>query len=1110
MRGARLSILISVWLCGLAVPTQAAQEIYFTALVAPAGSISQPGALTPTVYLRWNEVEGALPEDLVTFILKRDTNTIVELAANAVKSGSEINNLYQGPSQERRRNEITRSLREEMERGGNLTTNPVTNLGAAIHERLLSLSGSYWGHLASRTDFNIAQARHRAYIDPGATGAHTYELIARSNLGVEKRIGLASVNLLAVSTVIPTVTDLRPVRLARCDAPEMHKDHGTVALNWSHPGVGPGNRYAWATLIAGYDLYHTTSALSLDPDTDPAPPRDLRALASGLPHDADGNVSFPGLEKVNDRPIVISGSAERETTKKAFNAPFSQFMEKAEALRAAGLEPGDVVAYYLVARDITGNYGATAGQLVRIPDLLKPPRPWGVQTVSDTANNTFKLEWDQINLSNFQSDFNIGRRYCHIDRSRVEFVLPEHTCDDPRISVNLDVTQYIVYRFDDARDAERFTDVDGDGFSDRDERVLSSEPNLPGDPSQWTEPGTACDPTASPVPASVNYRVGTVLASSFVNRRGRQVIQYQDTDPNSPVTRKSDVFWYRIAAKSDGGQISDLSQPIRALFRDRTQPEREDKEAFHCGIPDCTYSVQELFLVTDPNVPYAIDSTPSGLAHRVEVACDPSDPDALSYLLPVVDEVTPGTRGAVLSPAMCAQLVAQCGSPPWVSYIDESGSVLATSQVPFGFCPPYASELQEDCDPSALDPLVAGAVLPCHLAPRCEFPAGTPEDEGIPCVSIMRHSGGSSWRLQMVCPGDPPVDLCSIPNLGGELVRLSLALHNENNVVSARWRLPPFRVVRADTGTAPPQPIEIRLNANDPNGEIVWLPPQQPIVGTILEWSRRGGGFTRSTFVAHTGEIHEDGTRSLVVELTPPPVEQAEEWCFRGRSVGRSVEGGEAGALSDWSAERCAIRLPAGESPPVFLSWPELPIPSEDPNDPLEGIYWRGDGATFLLLSENLYPLFSNCFPDIPFACVDPNNPCFGLLHGTVVLEGSSCASHCATISAVLDRAAAGFVAYRQSREREGAPESEFIQVSPLIERGSCEPLRSSEGGVWIRDPRVQLVEFSGGHPWFGLRLLYVDLFHHIGGREYRYQFVHFSGDGEITGYRTSGWILAD
>lgn len=1066
----------------------AAEELYFTGVLAPLGSISAEGSGDRAVFLRWNEGESALPTDFDTWILRGGGVGEIELPVGAVMSESQIAALYATSADVRAKAEMIRWLDDLDE------ATAVTNANFAATLRARIVSDAYWSFLASRIDIRVAQARYRAFRDDAApgNGEVEYELLVRSTGGSTRRVGRVLVDT-NEDLIVPAATSFEQVRLGRCDAPETQKDHGVVTLDWDPAGGTVADRYAAAIVTAGYDLYRSPA---LEPVPPTAPLRDLRGEAAGQPANADGTVSLSGLVKVNDTPIVVSGAADRETNRRGYNAPFSQFQDEAESIASSGLKPGDTVAYYLVPRDLTGNYGATTAVLATIPDLRKPPAPWAVQTWSDSANDQFTLVWDQVDVRNYYDDYQRGRTYCNLATARFDrelrFVPEGETCESARaFEVELDIREYRVYRFERADQAESFRDSDGDGVADLDERELI--PGLPGDPEGWTSPGSACDPGDAPVGAD-NFLIDAVTVDQAVQRAsGRRVIQYRD---DFPATRKSDVFWYRIASVSRSGEVGELSAPVRGLFRDRARPLRgPDLDGLDFGLPTCSYAALPL-TPADPGLPFAIDDSTSGIAERVRARCDRGTPQAplpYSVTLDVVDEATPGVRGALLPGASCISLVNSCQDIPdsEVQYLDESGSLLASLGYPNGFnqCPLANSFLEETCTPGLLRPIDPGerVVEP----PVLDFPGA------VDCVSLYREIGDTTARLRMICPGDWPVSL-DLVDLSGELVCLSVAVHNANNVVSSKERLPCFRLPSEAPG--PPQPTDLAFDPGLSTATIAWRPPNQVIAGTLVEWKDGDGSIRESRFVPHAGETTLNGEQQTVVDLGAPPLApDSQQWCFRARSVGYAPDGGEQGQLSEWSASLCALRLPVGEVAPVYLPWPRIPEPPS--GAPLDARYLTTDGLPTILLGEPLFISQASCDTPPPQPCSESVG-CFPVVDEPFE---AFCREFCSLIGSAIGESL-GFVAYRQARPLGGGVESEFVQVTPLVDRAHCEYTNFSGR---LEDPYVKYAFFGPGDPWDGERLVFVDRFPHVGGQELRYQLVYFGPDGEITGYRTSNWVVA-
>ena len=100
------------------------------------------------------------------------------------------------------------------------------------------------------------------------------------------------------------------------------------------------------------------------------------------------------------------------------------------------------------------------------------------------------------------------------------------------------------------------------------------------------------------------------------------------------------------------------------------------------------------------------------------------------------------------------------------------------------------------------------------------------------------------------------------------------------------------------------------------------------------------------------------------------------------------------------------------------------------------------------------------------------------------------------------------FVAYRQERRNLVSSPSEYMQITPAIERVQCAKGFGSTLSE-LNDPFIKLALFPNNDPWAGFRGIFIDRFPHLAGYEYRYQFVFFDARGEIVGSRTSDWVDA-
>ncbi len=1108
------SLALALNLVTTAVADEA--QMYFLAEVAPQGSLSASGAGELAVYLRWDGLNANLPGDIVSFELHRDGTLLDTLDAHTVMSTAQIQALYAGANQARRRLESTRWLNEQATLDINDPFGFVdeTNFAQAIATRLMS--DPFWAVFASRVDFNIARARHRGYLDTEASaGSHEYELFALSASGQSVRVGQSTVDTSLANAPLPAALNFMQISdYARCDAPEAYKEHGAVMLTWLPGSIGAADKFIESISVSGYDLYRSVD------NTTTVPVLDLRALAGSVPHDSAGNLSLPGLEKLNDQPIIYSGEAEQESRNEGWNSPYAQYMQSAPEVAGDGLLPGDSRAYYLVARDFTGNYGATTGALVTIPDLAPPPPPWSVRVQRNEALDHFQLVWDHISVANYYTDYQNARTYCNLATARLEgklrYVNEGESCDTAaQIPVELDVAGYVVYRFAQQQEAAEFSDADGDGFADAIERLPDAlNPEL-------STPGTACSTAATKGGAWV----ADIPANAAITRpSGRRVIEFADDVPNLD---RGTVYWYRIAALASNGNISTLSAPVRGFFPDREYPQRPTFDPgpnrVRFGVEACDYQVNvEPYLDDNQlSLPFAWDTT-GGEAAYVRVSCEADGMEAIESWRVMSDNKSfilgyGFVETAEINAQVCSKLDACLGDSRLVEYYNGAGALLASETLDFqGSCPFTVdrSYLSKDCENGVITAWEPGEPTDGPLV--LDYPTLASDE----CLNVYRDIGGEEVHLRSVCdPAELPLSVDLVGMHGGR-VCLSVAIQNENNEVSTRQRLP-CAVIESGLLPSPPQPLDITFDDGLPSGSLSLLPPQDPVTGSIVEWYWKGavsGGQTRFTqFVPHAGQTASDGPQQSAIELTGVQVgsDWQEEWCFRARSVGSaSADEGGFGALSAWSVERCALREPVAGPPAQYLPWPKVAAVPNLGEQPAR--YLSADFSPIVQVSRlDEAPCFDgNIIADCPS---DTNGSCLNLPSAIPTGAVGACPDFCANVKSAV-AADLGFVVYRQRSTDPADPGSysDFAQNSPLIDKLHCitdYDANNGEinGGIGaLLDPFLFMAQFDASDAdWAGTRVFYVDRQPFAVGQWYRYQMVYLDVDGEVIGQKHTDWIEA-
>ena len=1095
-----LPMAVMLGLLGPAPATAQEGEVVLLGWVGRQGSLSQAGS-SPAVFLRWDVTEGALPETLDSVTLYRGQNAVATLPAHGHRTASEIDALYALPANQRRQLEMIRWLSDL---DPDVTINEVT-LGEAVVDKLDT--DSFWAHFAARIDPVVAVARYRAFVDASAAGTVLYRLEGTFVSGATVELGRVSVDTAAAS-ILPAAVALRQIpvdEMARCDAPEAFRVHGSVALDWDAPHASPAERLAFDMATAGWDLFRTRL------NVESAPPRDLRAEAELLPHGLDGRVELPDLEQVNDQPLLIASDLpDVEPGGDGWAPAAAAWFETHAELLARGVEPGDQRAYYLVPRDITGNWGETASVYLTVPDLVPPPAPWEVRAVARPAIATgggakadrVALRWPEMSVLGFAQQ-HPGRTFCNLDVARLEGrlawtdgALCPPDGEGAVIEANLDITSYRVYRFESVGEARRFTDADGDGHADLDERTVASDP------------GTACDPTLPGTPGAVISEVPATDARTL--KSGRRILELEDT---TPALTPGKVYWYLVAAVTVSGQQGPLSAPVRAVF-----PEYHHKSRLAFGVPtqgaQCTPFVKVL---GDKALVVGQDHT--GKADRVRLSCKGSE--GVAQWEAVLQAGEPVAKTGPWPFAVCNPGGLQEGSPAGelglacrhrqvlIEYLsdappEQGGGVIAKKVVFWGGNVPACEELH-----SALLETCPEAPLPGHVGVvGLDFPEYDPEQG---CIGVYREIGGRMQRLELICDQLSLPDPYDAPTLAGDQVCLYTAVHDRNALVSPKLALGCVAV--AEATAEPPQLLGMTFDAGATTATVRYRPPSQRLVGALVEWSREGGADRASTFVPQPAVLGPLGDVTASVDLgAPPPAPgESQRWSFRARMVVSKAEGVPlSDTLSEWSPSMSVDRLGPAPTASEYLPWPTIPTPPE--GDPLSVLYLGTDGLPIVHLAS---------FDPDPQLCATVIKSCdvgVGNDGGYVFPKcylpqtplGADCKLTCDDIEGIV-QPALGFVAYRQSRKDDASPPSDYVQVSPLVNRMHCSgedlgPL----GHTTIADPFVAMLDFSGlPEPWVGKEIFFVDGDPHIVGLQYRYQFVYFDVKGEILRSRTSAFVTA-
>jgi hypothetical protein len=1066
-KGYGLALLLLTLLTGTSI---AETPFYFIARVAPEGSISQAGQSPQRVYLRWDLLEGSLPADIISFSLRRDGELIKTFPANGVMDPAQIRSLYQGPAEQRRLLETVGQLMEEASLDANMAPFEADQYATRINERLTN--DAFWGHLASRMDFNLAVARYRGWHDENLTpGIYSYELIAHNDEGQQRRIGMADVDLIQPQQILSPL-EFAQIEQASCDLPDF-RDHYSVALNWAMPGANnQADRLANQLFVAGFDLYRSVD------NVDSAPTRDLAAEAASLDHDERGWPQFSDLERVNDTLLTITPDSDALTP---------EWLETRPDLLSAGLIPGDTRAYYLVPRDIAGQYGPTVETLVTVHDSSRPPAPWNIRPFLNEAQQRVELTFEAANIASYQEAWGRDRQFCNLMTAEadgfLEYVADNRDCltETPR-RVQLDIGEYLVYRFDSYRDASAFKDSDGDGIADSEER----------------EDGLQCNPN-SPFEG---FRIEVTQETQDL-ASNQQILLIDDA--NEPVLNKGRVFWYRVASRTENGRLSLLSEPVRVNFPDRSLPNAPTVEITQPGSEICGCTVE-----THGDKQWSfLSELPSSNGAELSLQCTGFAPSPV-YQLDDKSIAGPDSN-------LCASdsFTQQCNDAATRDF-----TYTASNGDTFGCSLPAYSGVNMCGNNSSV------RIKPDYCEAQVPAPIGvvsgpllitvTP-DNPAHCVSLNQQVAGQSVNLGTSCSTESAS--FEYEHIAGEFCGFAVT-HDANNNISATTQIgcrsiPP----QSEWSLAPAQPVSLVPAGNQMS--LQWRLPAQVQSMVEVELARREpGGFepirTRLPAVSYNG----GGLQDVKLDI-PSLTAESEQWCVRLRTYAPTAIIGEP-RYSNWSAPLCDNRTLVTESPPQWLPWPQLAtVPEGDPlvmqsSDTIQ-FSRTNTGSTRIPVASSLYfslgefkfSSMSDC--QLPLYVrgqignYDSSVPDTGRYLTDLMCNNSGFARASQVIEENLD-----FMVFRQARTPSGQT-SQLVQVTPLIDRANWESVIDDKGlqvlGNRLRDPFIWAVADADTSSGSKVELIFIDRVGLVNHYDYRYQVVYFDPDKRLRQWRATPWV---
>ena len=879
-----ITLLITMILLMVTSLAAADRQFYFIGKKGRLGSISSLEKQKSGIYLRWDLIEGDMPSDIATIELIRvagDGNTtLLDVKSDAVMDDGNISAIAQESASQRRTFELITSIDKSDDAtcsGAN-----IANLAPTLRS---CLQNNYWSFLASRVDFDVARARYRAYLDteydPTATTVR-YVLLAKNSDATQSFV-LGSIDVDTTQEYpVLAVKDLQQIISSSCNDNRYALDDARVSLFWRNGGENTTENFANSLMVSGYDIYYSTVPSESFDVVYKAANIDIAKLASEISHDANGNVDLSAyhLAKANETLVTVDKNDANNTQ------PI--YMETKESLKERGFIPGENRYYFVVPRDFTGNYGKTAFVKVTIPDLLPPVAPINPRVIE--SNGKAELIWDAVTFQNYAHHHQYDMKACTTQtltpKSRVTFVAKNQICGNNKgVELNFNVDKYYVYRFESAKEAAGFEDLDLDGYNDADENA--------------TQKCSAQIPLGA-----TNYLVATLSA----NTQGS--VHFRDE-----TLQESKVYWYRIVSATINGVTSQLTAPIRAFI-----PKRAVYKAPDVNV---TYNVMR---ITTPikeraDMVFLEDRMGLGSAYginRVQLVIQ-----GKGYDFPLDNtqlELSEDVKNIVFLPNQTSQSAT-------ILFMKTNDIVFARN---FNLNTFFNFRSQKDDTNGDLyyiqDAkrmfLVQKEVKVFHDGDVVEdgcvdvtFNEGFLDGlAGNGCIETTLAIGNDRYKRDKDCNITSTKQICE-QSLNGDLVSVGLrkVMYNGLYSLSTNINFVPLNL------PAPHKP-SIKAFVLDKTGRkaaVGILPQVEKVTGTLLKIYKednKSRSFIKT--VTHLGE-HDFNTTINTTFENLGPLDDNDVWCVQGKTIGLD------GQMSPWSSLVCKKVTPQ-ESELDLLGWPKL------------------------------------------------------------------------------------------------------------------------------------------------------------------------------------------
>ncbi len=1066
----------------------AEDRLYFTGMV-------EKNTVTGNnqVLLIWGPLEQAIPEDLTAFRLYRrpvpgSFSLIAEIPRGLVEVPA-IQTYFEEAGEELRLVDIQEWA--ENDSGGTVTGSAVYTY---LHDVLSATSGSenynpMRNVFLSRMNIDVSRSLGQAFIDRSLIAFGSYEYMLTGVVGTTETLPLGK------TVVDPTVVDILPVPgdfaqvfVGGCSLIGRGIDDRRIHFRWDIPEEPESLRLRILTF--GYDLYRSETNLGLGPN-------DLRNMQ------LSGSFN-PALTKINNQPIIVAGQAPTEG-RESFLA-----IDEGNPSNFEFLERGKTYFYYLVARDLTGKYSLSTGELeALVPDSMPPPAPWGVRTeeIKDPVTPAIpriQLVWDEINTANYLRQYGSKKTFLNPPKyaspSELYYV-PEGEPPFPRNyrETDLDFTKYLVFRFSTQEQAQSWgVDSDLDYWPDEIENVSGTN---------------RCDVNSHP--AGNPPQLATVInqsdaASLRTLANGIKQRSFIDSTPNPD----NHVYWYRLIAVDQFDNQSPLSPPVRGVLWDRTQPE----PVASIQTERCTYYVKRREDCPQDNRLLRFrfyDVTKSQIAAKVclyevcaEREAEPGRKPGDRLILITCREMVRGEATIAVKDLerYCESLCGDRGTQGRrfvIRYYDANGSLLASSdyfttvlcqyEVPLCFelieiCREYPGNPGETLDPDE----------PINICVELQ-----PGERARVFHELNGKMTAFDQILAPLSAGGPQIyciteDLTAIVPAGA---CIGVRVFSKNNVGSYIKYLNCVNLPTTDPEAPLMHSVDPAGTDSSPKFTVRWAAQSEGLSAFVLS-QEKNGSITYETYWINDSNLkYTNGLYEVQVNLNSA-TDLNEEFCYRARAVDKALRG------SPWSETLCGTWE---KEPGDHLTWP--PVAETPVGSGILVYFLNVDNypQPVLVLSDDLTDTLNiseRCDVQMPTCRDTKEKPC---------LQGIpfNCVGICDQLRAA--NKYGKFIVYRQEEAKD------FVQVSPLIDTFWCYRKGTKVPGaagifssehlddpfIFLASPLVNFIFPVSIRPDVsGLRLIFADNYPCKRGTKVRYQvMVVDPGTGEGTAMHYSDWL---